>query len=58
MEIKCDVPFEVNLKQFNALKSKAKGIVMFREEKGKYFIKVMLMQYLPFVTLLIEGNEK
>lgn len=45
IEIKYDVPFEVNEKQYNALVKHFDGILCHRKEGEKFFIKVWLMQH-------------
>lgn len=45
IEIKYDTPIEVTKEQYNVLVKDMAGVVAHREENGKYYIKVLLMQY-------------
>jgi hypothetical protein len=45
MEIKYDVPIEVNESQYRKIMNECDGIVAGREENGIFYIKVWLMKY-------------
>lgn len=45
MAIVYDTPIEVNLEQYNYLKVEYRGIIAYREEAGRYWIKVWDMKY-------------
>lgn len=54
MEIKYDIPIEVTKDQYRILMRECCGIVAGREENGKYYIKVWLMEYANYVRRIIE----
>jgi len=45
MKIEYDKEIEVSLAQYNILKHEYAGVVAHRKEKGKYYIKVLLMKF-------------
>ena len=58
MEIKYDQPIEVNKKQYDAVRTKFAGIVAYSKIGDKYFIKVWLMQFAPFIKIELEINAE
>lgn len=59
MEIYLDTPFEVTENQYNVLMSKFPGVVAGRydEDNNKYYIKVWLMKYKPYVEDILKNNN-
>ncbi len=59
MNIEYDVPFEVTEKQYNALMYKGQfdGIICHKKQDGKYFIKVWLTKYAPFINQILESHK-
>lgn len=49
VKIKYDTPFEVTKQQYNRLMTHCEGVVAGREENGKYYIKVWLMNHVNYV---------
>lgn len=49
MTIRYDQQIEVTQKQYNDLRNECTGICAFREEEGKFFIKVLMMSYANLV---------
>lgn len=47
---------EVTQKQYSELRKLAAGICAFREESGKYFIKLLLPDYKKEVELIIKNS--
>jgi hypothetical protein len=56
LEIKPDVPIEVTKDQYKAIKENLSGAVAFREDKGKFYIKVWSMECANLVKFLIVKN--
>ena len=48
-----DTPFEVTEIQYNTIMSKCAGIVAGRNDGDKFYIKVWLMRYLPYIKKLL-----
>jgi len=57
MSIQYDTPIEVTKDQYNTLMHKFSGVVAGREEEGKYYIKVWLMQYAGLVAKVLEPKQ-
>lgn len=53
MEIKYNIPIEVDKKHYNMLMTQLSGIVAGREENGKYFVKVLIMKYAEHVKQIL-----
>lgn len=53
MEIKYNTPIEVTSTQYNQLSKQCGGIVSFRQEAGKYYIKVLVMCYVRYVKEIL-----
>ncbi len=47
---------EVTQKQYAACENNFKGILAFREEAGKFFIKLWLMSYSNDVKYILKNN--
>jgi hypothetical protein len=45
MEIKVNIPIEVNKQQYLKIIREFSGVVAHRTEKGKYYIKILLTNY-------------
>ncbi|WP_300571221.1 hypothetical protein [Flavobacterium sp.] len=56
MEIKYDEPIEVNKKQYDAVRAKFSGMIAYSKIGDKYFIKVWVMQFAPFIKIELEIN--
>jgi hypothetical protein len=56
MEIKYDVPFEVNRKQYNMVMSKCEGMIAGMEENGRCYIKVRLTEHKSYILKVINEN--
>lgn len=54
MEIKHNQEIEVTQKSQQAIMARFGGVVAFREENGKYYIKIMLKSYIKYVAAYIE----
>lgn len=53
MGIKYNTQVEVNLDQYLILKNNFKGIVAYRSSNGKFFIKLLLMQYSSHINKIL-----
>ena len=56
MELQYNVKTEVTQSQFAELRKYAKGICAFREESGKYFIKLLMPSYVDRIVSIIKNN--
>lgn len=54
-EIKYDTPIEVTEKQYNKIRSEFGGIVATTKEQGKFYIKVWVMKYAPYIQAILRS---
>jgi hypothetical protein len=55
-EIEYNVQIEVTEKQYNIARSKLDGIVAFRKENGKFYIKPLLIKYKKLIQSILNNN--
>lgn len=54
--MKANQSIEVTKEQYELLKEELSGIVAFREEGGKYYVKVMIAKYVKLVKQILKIN--
>lgn len=57
MEIKYNVPIEVDEVQYKRLMTKFSGIIAGRKDGNRYYIKVWLMKYAELVKEELNSNQ-
>ena len=55
-EIEYNVKIEVTEKQYNIARSKLDGIVAFRKENEKFYIKPLLIKYKKLIQSILNNN--
>ena len=56
MEIQYNVQIEVTEKQYNLSINRLDGIVAFRKENNKFYIKPLLMKYKKHIQSILNSN--
>ncbi len=54
-KIKYDTPIEVSEQQYKKISSEFGGIVATKKENGKYYIKVWVMKYAPYIEAILRS---
>lgn len=55
--LKLNTPIEVTKKQYNYLRTNFRGLLDFKKEKGKYFIKVLSESVLYRVETILNSDK-
>lgn len=53
MSIEVNQPIEVSKKQYDFIVSNFSGIVFHRKQNDKYFVKVGLKKYIPYIEAIL-----
>jgi hypothetical protein len=57
MELKNNVPYEVTRTQYNMVRNEYGGVCAHRTENGRYWIKLLLINYLSSLKLDLNGSN-